>query len=494
MTRSSPGSHETPHAADDGLSAQVMRSALATDSTDGTVAELKGFHQWFTDYTGADQSTVTEIPFAGLTGWRFEGATGNLVHESGRFFSIRGLRVRSDQGPIGSWSQPIIVQPEVGVLGILVKKFNGVLHCLMQAKMEPGNHAGSHNGIQLSPTVQATRSNYTGVHGGKPVPYIEYFRTPLAHHVLADVLHSEQGSWFHRKRNRNMIVEVAEDITPLPGFHWLSIGQLHELLRTDDLVNMDARTVLSCLPFAMPGRSGTHAFAGDAFRSALMRSLGEDEETLHSARHLRSWITDARVRFEVDTTLISLDDVEGWHRSADRISHETGLFFDVMAVDVRTGNREVGGWTQPMIHSRDVGVVAFLVQRIGGVLHALVNVKAEPGFVDTVELAPTVQCTPQNYKALPAEAYPPFLDEVLGASPDSVRFDTTLSEEGGRFFHTRGRYMIVEVAPERDLAVPDDFRWVTMRQLASLLRHSHYVNVQARSLIACLHSLIHETV
>jgi len=270
VTRSSPGSHETPHAADDGLSAQVMRSALATDSTDGTVAELKGFHQWFTDYTAADQSTVTEIPFAGLTGWRFEGATGNLVHESGRFFSIRGLRVRSDQGPICSWSQPIIVQPEVGVLGILVKKFNGVLHCLMQAKMEPGNHAGSHNGIQLSPTVQATRSNYTGVHGGKPVPYIEYFRTPLAHHVLADVLHSEQGSWFHRKRNRNMIVEVAEDITPLPGFHWLSIGQLHELLRTDDLVNMDARTVLSCLPFATPGRSGTHAFAGDAFRSALM--------------------------------------------------------------------------------------------------------------------------------------------------------------------------------------------------------------------------------
>ncbi|QLH19690.1 NDP-hexose 2,3-dehydratase family protein [Streptomyces sp. Rer75] len=44
-----------------------------------------------------------------------------------------------------------------------------------------------------------------------------------------------------------------------------------------------------------------------------------------------------------------------------------------------------------------------------------------------------------------------------------------------------------------DLAVPDTFWWMTMRQLASLLRQIHYVNIQARSsLTACLQSLIHE--
>lgn len=485
MTRSSPGCPPTSQALDSDLAARVARSALAAD---GTVTNRWGFHQWFAEYTAGDWSRVSEIPFSGLVGWRFQKSTGNLVHDSGRFFSIQGLRVRSGQGPIRGWSQPIIVQPEVGVLGILVKEVKGVLHCLMQAKMEPGNH----NGIQLSPTVQATRSNYTGVHGGKPVPYLEFFRRPRSHHVLADVLQSEQGSWFHRKRNRNMIVEVSEDVEPLPGFCWLSIGQLYELLRTDDLVNMDARTVLSCLPLAGRGLAGTHAAGGGTFRTALLRSLSEDEATLHTTRHIRSWVTDARVRVEIDATLINLDDVQGWQWSADRISHETGLFFDVMAVDVHTGNREVGGWTQPMIHARDLGVVAFLVQRIDGVLHVLVNVKAEPGFVDVVELAPTVQCTPQNYQALPPEAYPPFLDEVLGAPPDSVRFDTTLSEEGGRFFRTRGRYMIVEVAPDRDMAVPDDFCWVTLHQLAQLLQHSHYVNVQARSLTTCLHSLIRQ--
>lgn len=33
------------------------------------------------------------------------------------------------------------------------------------------------------------------------------------------------------------------------------------------------------------------------------------------------------------------------------------------------------------------------------------------------------------------------------------------------------------------------YRWVTMAQLSELLCHSHYLNVEARSLVACLHAL-----
>lgn len=57
--------------------------------------------------------------------------------------------------------------------------------------------------------------------------------------------------------------------------------------------------------------------------------------------------------------------------------------------------------------------------------------KAQPGFVDTAELAPTVQCTPSNYDVLPDDARPPYLTEVLSARPEQIRFDTVLAEEGG---------------------------------------------------------------
>jgi len=151
--------------------------------------------------------------------------------------------------------------------------------------------------------------------------------------------------------------------------------------------------------------------------------------------------------------------------------------------------REVDSWTQPMIEAPGEGVVAFVVRRIGGVLHALMHGRVEPGYIDVVELAPTVQCKPENYSVLDPRARPPFLDLVLAAAPERIRFDAVLSEEGGRFYRTRNRYLVVEVDPAEELAHPD-FRWVTLDQLAGLLRHSHYLNVQARSLVACLHSLV----
>ncbi|MGC7102891.1 NDP-hexose 2,3-dehydratase family protein [Amycolatopsis lurida] len=467
------------------LPVRIARSALADD---GAVTADRDFRHWFSQLRRDDDSRVTRIPFSGLSGWRFADDSGNLVHDSGKFFSVRGLQVRTDNGPVIEWSQPIINQPEIGILGILVKEFDGILHCLMQAKMEPGNC----NSIQLSPTVQATRSNYTGVHRGSAVPYLDRFLMAEPTQVLADVLQSEQGSWFYRKRNRNIIVEAPDEVEVLDGFCWLSIGQLHDLLTVDDLVNMDARTVLSCLPFSGAGLSAMFPFDNEPLRSGLVRSISEDQGALHTSSQIRSWITESKVRTQVETTLLDLPKVKGWHRSAERIAHETGLFFDVMAVDVRAGNREVLSWTQPMIEARHQGVVAFLIKRFGGVVHALVNARVEPGYLDVAELAPTVQCAPENYTHLPPGARPSLLDEVLAAPPERIRFDTVLSEEGGRFFHTRNRYLIVEVPEDQDVEAPDDFRWMTFHQLSGLMQHSHYVNIQARSLIVCLHSLLRE--
>ncbi|WP_347359799.1 NDP-hexose 2,3-dehydratase family protein [Streptomyces sp. 150FB] len=145
---------------------------------------------WLAEQRAGSAFSVDQVPFAQLDGWGFDPGTGNLGHHSGRFFTIEGLRVHLEPAHVEQWTQPIIVQREIGILGILVKEFDGVLHCLMQAKMEPGNS----NLVQLSPTVQATRSNYSGVHKGRAIPYLDYFRAPRRSTVLADSLQSEQGS------------------------------------------------------------------------------------------------------------------------------------------------------------------------------------------------------------------------------------------------------------------------------------------------------------
>src|SRR5260370_9088161 len=191
------------HREDATLSERIAKSAATVH---GAMLRTEDFKAWFAERGRANDFRVGRVPFGEVDGWSFEKSTGNLVHRSGRFFTIEGLHVTVDDGRHSEWYQPIIKQSEVGILGILVKEFGGVLHCLMQAKMEPGNP----NLLQLSPTVQATRSNYTKVHRGADVKYLNYFIRP--ERVIADVLQSEHGAWFYRKSNRNMIVETLEDV------------------------------------------------------------------------------------------------------------------------------------------------------------------------------------------------------------------------------------------------------------------------------------------
>ncbi|MGS2642340.1 NDP-hexose 2,3-dehydratase family protein [Streptosporangium sp. LJ11] len=485
MTDLFPRSLAVPAAPPTGRGGETaLRIAESAMCRDGRVMDLASFRRWFADLGLRTYTRAERVPLEAVEGWSSDPVTGNIGHRSGGFFTIEGLDVRIQDGPVPDWRQPIINQPEVGILGILVKEFDGVLHCLMQAKVEPGNC----DGPQLSPTVQATRSNYTRVHQGRPIPYLEYFQDAGRHRLITDVRQSEQGSAFHRKRNRNMVVEVTEDVELLDGFCWLTVGQLHRLLAVDDLVNMDARTVLSCLPVAHPGLAAVLRPGPDGFRSALVRSCDPGAPALWSMDDVLSWITDLRSRTDVRTGTVPLNALPGWRRVDGRISHESGRFFDVIGVRVEASGREVSRWSQPMIEPHGMGVVAFLVRRIDGVLHVLVHARVEAGYVDVVELAPTVQCTPDNYEVLPRSARPRWIGEVERARPGQIRYDAVLSEEGGRFYHARNRYLIIET--DLDVhAQPPDHRWLTVHQLGELLRHSHYVNIQARSLIACLHSL-----
>ncbi|MEV6318064.1 NDP-hexose 2,3-dehydratase family protein [Streptomyces sp. NPDC051776] len=447
----------------------AARLAVSASADGGEAMSDVGFFAWLDERRRKHSQEVRRTTFAELSGWHFAPDTGDLEHRSGRFFAVRGLRVRTDFGPVPEWSQPIIRQPEIGILGLAVREINGVLHCLMQAKSEPGNV----NGVQLSPTVQATKSNYTRVHGGSSVPYLDCFREPRArgHRVLADVLQSEQGSWFFCKRNRNMIVEVGPEVEAGEDFCWLTLRQVNGLLHYENLVNMDARTVLSCLP---------------DWHHAARPAPG-----IHSDVAVRSWITTQQSEREVSAALLPLREVEGrgWYRTEDRISHERGLFFSIVPVDVVSIRREVASWSQPLLEPHGTGVVAMLMRRIDGVPHCLVHARVEPGYVDVVELGPTVQCTPENYAHLPADRRPRFLDLVEAARSEQILFDTVLSEEGGRFLFAQNRYLIVEVDDGIPGDVPDEYRWVTLRQLGELLKYSHYLNVQARTLVAALRTV-----
>jgi oxidase EvaA len=441
--------------------------------------EVAGLDGWLASRHAAYPFAVTRVPFADLDGWHFDDQTGNLAHRSGRFYTVEGLRVRAQREDLDEWHQPIIVQPEVGILGLLMRRVRGEPHFLMQAKMEPGNR----NLLQLSPTVQATRSNYMRVHRGARVKYLEYFRGPRRGKMIADALQSEHGWWFYRKRNRNMIVEVDGDVAADEDFRWMSATEIGAVMGRDNAVNMDSRSVLAHLP---SNAAGPREPGGSAFQRALSASRDPRSGSLTSTPELLSWVTGHRADEDVRLTRINLRGLPGWRQTATEIARDDGRHFRVVGVGVRAGSREVARWSQPLLEPSGCGIAAVIVKEFGGVLHLLVHLKDECGFLGGPELGPTVQCRPGNYDESGA---PAFLPQVLHAEPGRIRFDAVHSEEGGRFLNAESRYMVVEAADDFPRAVPDGYGWVTLWQLSDLLRHGGYVQMQARSLAVCLNFL-----
>lgn len=398
-------------------------------------------------------------------GWHFAPDTGNLEHHSGRFFTVEGLHVRTNQGHTGEWWQPILVQRDIAILGIIAKEFDGVLHFLLQAKMEPGN-AGL---VQLSPTVQATSSNYTRVHRGKRTPYVEYFTEAGRGRVLVDVLQAEQGAWFHLKRNRNIVVHVTDEVPLHEDYCWLTLGQIHQLLQRRSVINMDARTVLGCLSVPDP-------------------ASGADPEGLHTMTEVGSWLTGRKCAYELDARLVPLNSLKGWRRDAESVFPEDAGTFSIVGVRTHARTREVHSWKQPLLAPHGLGLAGLVVRRIGGKLHALVRAEVLPGNRDTVELGPTVRFDVDRYPGTPADRRPEFLDYMLSAG-EGVLYDVVQSEEGGRFYHAETRYLVVEAGEDFPLQVPQDFAWVAVDQLLALQRHSHYLAIEVRTLLFCLNGL-----
>ena len=215
---------------------------------DNQLYKLDQIIKWFNEKRKNSDMEVKEIDINELEKWNVNEKTGNISHETGGFFEVIGVKVSNtfdrEVGKKG-WAQPIIAKNPGGILGILIKKINGIPHFLLQAKAEPGNIGK----LQLSPTLQATTSNLLKAHGGIRPKFSEYFDNPKKVKIVYAKWQSEDGGRFHLKSNYNMIVEVDEDEElDIPNsFIWVTLYQIKQLLKIENFVGPHIRGIISYL-------------------------------------------------------------------------------------------------------------------------------------------------------------------------------------------------------------------------------------------------------
>ncbi|MFI0469621.1 NDP-hexose 2,3-dehydratase family protein [Saccharopolyspora sp. 5N102] len=449
-----------------------MAAPLHLIESRADLARLREIREWREALGRTRFARPSILPLDAVPGWSTSACEPAFTHHSGRFFAVRGRAVRTEDGR-RSLMQPMLDQPEIGLLAIAVTRSEHGYAALVQAKAEPGNI----NGVQLSPTVQATRSNRERVHGGQAVPYLELFDAETAD-VIVDSRQSEHGAVFWQKRNRVMIVRTPR-FEPREGFRWIELADLMALLHDDDLVHADTRAVLGCAPWML-----TDEFAESGARlPALARTLAGSAP--RDLRPLARWLSDQRSRRSLVSSSVALPDLVGWQRTADALRREDGTGFEVVAVSVEAAGREVDGWSQPMVRPVDLGVVGLAVSARGDQLNLLMQACPEPGLVNDVELGPTVQIAGGDSPRSAAEAE--LLALLRDRPAEAVLFDAVLSDEGGRFLHSRCRHVIALVDGEE---APEGYRWCSVSEVVGMLVHSHEVNMQARSALVCLLSAV----
>lgn len=422
---------------------------------------------------------VRIIPYDYTSGnWFYDSSLGIIRNKDGSFFQIKGLKKTVDGCVVHE--QPIIIQNEIGYLGIIGKVINGVLYFLMQAKIEPGNV----NKIQISPTIQATKSNFMQAHGGKAPAYLEFFSNKCNYEIVIDQIQSEQSSRFWGKRNRNIIIIVDDDIEVSDSHKWMTLGQIKQLMSYDNLVNMDTRTVLSCIPFSLRAYSYKElsCIKGMFSNEALFNSMfwGNPGSKINE---IFQYMNEIKMFDRNSIELVDVFSLDSWNLADRGITSETGAF-KVVYCDIEIEGREVRKWQQPLFEATGESTFGLIYCIEDNMMMFLIRANPEVGCFDKIEIGPSVQLEPGcNLEYSPIDAF--FVYNIVHNI--GIEFTGLFSEEGGRFYHESNRNVIMRIE-KSDLptVLPEGYFWADYQTLNTLIQFNNCLNIQLRNLLSII--------
>ena len=360
---------------------------------------------------------------------------------------IKNWKIRSDQ--------PIILQNEVGILGIIknpkTKKY------LLQAKVEPGNI----NKLQLAPSVQATESNYKGAHGGKKVPYINFFlklKNRKKYHQ------SEQGFRYLNKFNSNILINKRKFFKKENNFFWLSKEEIKKLILKKNIINMDTLSV---------------------FSTAVKKKF-ISQTSINSKKKVYRWFKKNDKKYYINCKKVKLVFLKDWIFNKYKIYHKNKKHFSVIGIDVKTSKRENNRWSQPILEGKKIAFAGFIKKNINNNEHYLCRYILKPGLKKSV-----VSCTvntsdllnfnkDKNLSSLDKN----YIKNYFLKKNHKVEYDNILSEEGGRFYKCQIRYMIISVNFDKLNKIADNYIWLSHNQIIDLIENKR-LDIESRLLFAC---------
>ena len=141
----------------------------------------------------------------------------------------------------------------------------------------------------------------------------------------------------------------------------------------------------------------------------------QDWSILHTIVEIEEWYNKKVDSQSMEVREIPLKECDNWTMNDNKIYHDSAEFFQIKGYKIKSGSREVDGWSQPMIEQvgKDGGILGIVRKRFDGIPHYLLESKFEPGNTNLVQISPTLQATFSNINAAHLGNRPHYLEYFL---------------------------------------------------------------------------------
>ena len=183
--------------------------------------------------TRARNSTMPArtVPLDALPGWRVTAS--GVEARDGASFDVRHISVVAANREVPRWDQPIIDSRSDGSVQLWCARRNGSLEFLFRAVHEIG----------LRSLIELSATNITAPGDESR----DHLVPPPGSVVVASTRESDEGGRFFHDISRYELLDVGEVFEAPESFEWLSVGDIHRLLREGSWFTNEARSALSLL-------------------------------------------------------------------------------------------------------------------------------------------------------------------------------------------------------------------------------------------------------
>jgi oxidase EvaA len=217
----------------------------------------------------------------------------------------------------------------------------------------------------------------------------------------------------------------------------MTLGQIRKLMRVDNIVNMDSRTVISCIPYSTLSQTSPNPHC-PLFNSVFKESSYSDFRKLTRKLNDYKMFDDSTVR---TVPLLSLSN---WEFKDNAFACKAEYPFKVIFCDIEIEGREVRHWHQPLFEAIGKATFALVYCDDFGdnVRRFLCKVTPEIGAFDKIELGAQPYKLKRVQNAAKHDAVSLKDSLALLENKNNIEFDHFLSEEGGHFYHEQNRNLL----------------------------------------------------